>query len=78
MATEVTRPAEAPANLVQARVLARPPALYRLSGGRFLWTTTSKRGGARCASRPSGGSPGRNAASSSATSRTARTSSCSP
>ena len=44
--------------------------LYRLSGGRFLWTTSNNAAGERCASRPSGGGPGKSAASSSATSRT--------
>ena len=48
-------------------------ALDRLSGGRFLWTTSNKRGWARYASPPSGESPGKSAASSSATSKTVLT-----
>ena len=36
--------AEAPAAVVRALGLARSSRLYRLSGGRFLWTTSNKRG----------------------------------
>ena len=39
-----TPTAETPAAVVRPRGLARHRALYRLSGGRFLWTTSNKRG----------------------------------
>ena len=72
MATEPTRPAEAPADVVQARVLARASGAHGSVAAVSCGPRRASGAGARCASRPSGGSPGRNAASSSATSRTAR------
>jgi deazaflavin-dependent oxidoreductase (nitroreductase family) len=44
MGTEATRPPKVPPRWVVHLAWRVHRALYRLSGGRFLWTTSSKRG----------------------------------
>ena len=77
MSTTATRPPKLPPAWFKHLFWRGHRVLYRLSGGRFLWTTSSKRGWGALRLTTIGRKSGNSAASSSATSKTARTSSCS-